>query len=102
MASPDANVPTPSKPSTSASCTSISLDDDKSPIDNGLKDYYILPLTTRHKSSVWTDFTRKRVGDAIKSECNHCSKLLAGGRKAGTTHLKDHLKICPKRICQDI
>uniref|UniRef100_A0A803MKJ9 BED-type domain-containing protein n=1 Tax=Chenopodium quinoa TaxID=63459 RepID=A0A803MKJ9_CHEQI len=36
------------------------------------------------------------VGDLVKAECNHCSKLLAGGSKVETTHLKDHLNICPK------
>ncbi|TYG76005.1 hypothetical protein ES288_D03G078700v1 [Gossypium darwinii] len=85
MVSPNANSPNPSKPSNSASCTPISLDDEKIPVD-----------------SVWTDFSRKRVGDAIKSECNHFPKHLAGGRRVGTTHLKDHLKFYPKQICQDI
>ncbi|TYH79636.1 hypothetical protein ES332_D03G077200v1 [Gossypium tomentosum] len=102
MVSPNANSPNPSKPSNSASCTPISLDDEKIPVDSGSKDPSILPLTSRHTSSVWTDFSRKRVGDAIKYECNHFPKHLAGGRRVGTTHLKDHLKFYPKQICQDI
>ncbi|TYH76642.1 hypothetical protein ES332_D04G099300v1 [Gossypium tomentosum] len=101
MAGLDANAPTPSKPSTSASCTPISLDDDNSLVDSVSKDPSILPLTSRHTSLVWTKFTRKRMGDAIKAECNHYSKLLTGGRRAGTIQLKDHLKTCPKRIFQD-
>uniref|UniRef100_A0A803N0K1 BED-type domain-containing protein n=1 Tax=Chenopodium quinoa TaxID=63459 RepID=A0A803N0K1_CHEQI len=86
---------------TSASNTPITLDDDESPVETN-SDPSVLPITSRHTSAVWSDFKRKRVGDAVKAECNHCSKLLAGGSKVGTTHLKDHLKICPKRVCQDI
>ncbi|XP_021754603.1 zinc finger BED domain-containing protein RICESLEEPER 4-like [Chenopodium quinoa] len=86
---------------TSASNTPITLDDDESPVETN-SDPFVLPITSRHTSAVWSDFKRKRVGDAVKAECNHCSKLLAGGSKAGTTHLKDHFKICPKRLCQDI
>uniref|UniRef100_A0A803LVV7 BED-type domain-containing protein n=1 Tax=Chenopodium quinoa TaxID=63459 RepID=A0A803LVV7_CHEQI len=82
---------------TSASNTPIALDDDESPVETN-SDPSILPITSRHSSAVWSDFKRKRVGDVEKAECNHCSKLLASGSKAGTTHLKDHLKICPKRV----
>uniref|UniRef100_A0A803LFS5 BED-type domain-containing protein n=1 Tax=Chenopodium quinoa TaxID=63459 RepID=A0A803LFS5_CHEQI len=81
---------------TSASNTPIALDDDESPVETN-SDPSVLPITIRHTSTMWSDFKRKRVGDVVKAECNHCSKLLAGGSKAGTTHLKDHLKICPKR-----
>uniref|UniRef100_A0A803L7J4 BED-type domain-containing protein n=1 Tax=Chenopodium quinoa TaxID=63459 RepID=A0A803L7J4_CHEQI len=81
---------------TSASNTPIAIDDDESPQETNF-DPSLLPITSRHTSAVWSDFKRKRVGDVIKAECNHCSKLLAGGSKAGTTHLKDHIKICPKR-----
>uniref|UniRef100_A0A803LZ45 BED-type domain-containing protein n=1 Tax=Chenopodium quinoa TaxID=63459 RepID=A0A803LZ45_CHEQI len=86
---------------TSASNTPIALDDDESPVETD-SDPYVLPITSRHTSAVWSDFKRKRVGDVVKAECNHCSKLFAGGSKAGTTHLKHHLKICPKRACQDL
>uniref|UniRef100_A0A803KSJ2 BED-type domain-containing protein n=1 Tax=Chenopodium quinoa TaxID=63459 RepID=A0A803KSJ2_CHEQI len=86
---------------TSASNTPIALDDDDIPLETN-SDPSLLPITSRHTSAVWSDFKRKRVGDVIKAECNHCSKLLAGGSKAGTTHLKDHIKICPKRVCQDL
>ncbi|XP_021732494.1 zinc finger BED domain-containing protein DAYSLEEPER-like [Chenopodium quinoa] len=86
---------------TSASNTPIAIDDDESPLETN-SDPSLLPITSRHTSAVWSDFKRKRVGDVIKAECNHCSKLLAGGSKAGTTHLKDHIKICPKRVCQDL
>ncbi|KMT02093.1 hypothetical protein BVRB_9g208210 [Beta vulgaris subsp. vulgaris] len=104
MASNDDNgcAPKSSKKSTSASCTPISVDDDESPIEIGSQDPSVLPLISRHASKAWSDFTRKRVGDVIKAECNYCLKQLAGGRRAGTTHLKDHTKICPKRKCQDL
>lgn len=92
------NAPIRSKPSTSASCTPISIDDDESPAEIASD-----PSTSaRHTFEVWSHFKRKRVGDGIKAECNHCFKLLVAGPKAGTKHLKDHTKICPKRICQDL
>ncbi|XP_057550573.1 zinc finger BED domain-containing protein RICESLEEPER 2-like [Amaranthus tricolor] len=46
--------------------------------------------------------TRERVGGVEKAECNHCNKLLSAGAKAGTSHLKDHIQSCRKRICQDL
>jgi hypothetical protein len=57
---------------------------------------FALEQTSRHKSVVWKHFTRKKIGGKDKSECNHCHKCLAGGAKAGTTHLHDHIKICPR------
>ncbi|KAK9724439.1 hypothetical protein RND81_05G071900 [Saponaria officinalis] len=62
----------------------------------------IIPLTSRHTSEAWKHYNRKRVGDDIKAECNYCQKYLAGGPRAGTSHLKDHTKCCPKRICKDL
>ncbi|KAK9725202.1 hypothetical protein RND81_05G128400 [Saponaria officinalis] len=62
----------------------------------------IIPLTSRHTSEAWKHYKRKRVGDDIKAECNYCQKYLAGGPRAGTSHLKDHTKCCPKRICKDL
>uniref|UniRef100_A0A803NB46 hAT-like transposase RNase-H fold domain-containing protein n=1 Tax=Chenopodium quinoa TaxID=63459 RepID=A0A803NB46_CHEQI len=62
---------------TSASNTPITLDDDEKPVEIN-SDPYVLPITSRHTSAVWSDFKRKRSGDAVKVECNHCSKLLAG------------------------
>lgn len=97
----NATTPTPSKPSTTASCTPIPVDEDESPAEIG-SDPSVLPITNRHTSSVWADFKRKRVDGKDKAECNYCFKLLAGGPKAGTSHLKDHTKVCPKRKCQDI
>uniref|UniRef100_A0A803LRT0 BED-type domain-containing protein n=1 Tax=Chenopodium quinoa TaxID=63459 RepID=A0A803LRT0_CHEQI len=88
-------------PFLNSSNTPIALDDDDIPLETN-SDPSLLPITSRHTSAVWSDFKRKRVGDVIKAECNHCSKLLAGGSKAGTTHLKDHIKICPERVCQDL
>uniref|UniRef100_A0A803LSR3 BED-type domain-containing protein n=1 Tax=Chenopodium quinoa TaxID=63459 RepID=A0A803LSR3_CHEQI len=98
------------KPSTSTSCTSVTVDDDdvkESPNvdhvdENPSTNPSVLPLTSRHTSSIWPNFKRKRVGDAIKAECNYCLKLLASGEKSGTSHLKDHTKICPKRKYVDI
>ncbi|KAK9691505.1 hypothetical protein RND81_09G201200 [Saponaria officinalis] len=52
----------------------------------------IIPLTSRHTSEVWKHYKRKRVGDEIKAEWP----------RAGTSHLKDHTKCCPKRLCKDL
>ncbi|KAL2897193.1 Zinc finger BED domain-containing protein DAYSLEEPER [Bienertia sinuspersici] len=62
----------------------------------------VLPLTTRHTSSVWSDFKRRKIGNDIKVECNYCFKQLAGGPRSSTTHLKDHLKTCLRRKCKDL
>ncbi|KAK8594107.1 hypothetical protein V6N13_125917 [Hibiscus sabdariffa] len=96
------SFPSISKPSTTSSSTPISLDDDKSPNQTKAADSTILLLTTRHTSSTWTHFTRKRVGEEVKAECNYCNKQLAGGPRAGTSHLTEHTKKCVKKKCLDI
>ncbi|KAK9724441.1 hypothetical protein RND81_05G072100 [Saponaria officinalis] len=60
----------------------------------------IFPLTSRHISEAWKHYKTKKVGDKIKAVCNYCQKYLAGGPRGGTSHLKDHTKCCPKRICK--
>lgn len=90
-----------SNPSTTASCTPISVDEYESPA-HVVSDPNVLPITSKHTSAVWNDFKRKRVGGVEKAECNHCNKLLSAGAKAGTSHLKDHIQSCRKRICQDL
>ncbi|XP_057526342.1 zinc finger BED domain-containing protein RICESLEEPER 3-like [Amaranthus tricolor] len=90
-----------SKPSTTASCTPISVDEYESPA-NIVSEPNVLPITSKHTSAVWNDFKRKRVGGVEKAECNRCNKLLSAGAKARTSHLKDHIKSCRKQICQDL
>lgn len=94
------------KPS-SASNNVISINDDESPNQapstDSPQDPNIVPLTSRHTSEVWKDFTRKRIDDTIKAECNHCKKHFAGEANSGTKHLRDHVPRCPKkRQCRDI
>ncbi|KAK8549156.1 hypothetical protein V6N13_063552 [Hibiscus sabdariffa] len=83
------SFPSISKPSTTSTSSSsrICLGDEKSPKKTNAADSVILPLTTRHTSATWTHFTRKQVGEEVKVECNNCNKQLAGGRRAGTSHL---------------
>ncbi|GMI67880.1 hypothetical protein HRI_000457300 [Hibiscus trionum] len=95
------SFPSISKPSTTSSSTPISLDDEKSPKQTNAADSVILPLTMRHTSTTWTHFTRKRVGEEVKDECNYCNKQLARGPRAGTSHLTEHTKKCVKK-CLDI
>ncbi|KAL4295645.1 hypothetical protein GQ457_12G016750 [Hibiscus cannabinus] len=96
------SFPSISKPSTTSSSTPISLGDDKSPNQTNAADSMILHLTTGHTSATWTHFTRKRVGEEVKAECNYCNKQLVGGPRAGTSHLTEHTKKCVKKKCLDI
>ena len=61
--------------------------------------------TTRKRkltSDVWNHFEKMIINGAEKAECNYCKKKLGGNSKDGTTHLRDHLKSCPRRGCRDI
>ncbi|XP_034601050.1 zinc finger BED domain-containing protein RICESLEEPER 2-like isoform X2 [Setaria viridis] len=50
------------------------------------------------KSKVWEEFTAVLRGGKIQSaECKHCKRLLSGTSTGRTTHLRQHLKICPAR-----
>ncbi|KAK2450383.1 zinc finger BED domain-containing protein RICESLEEPER [Trifolium repens] len=49
------------------------------------------------KSYVWPHFRRKKINGVWKAICKHCDKKLGGDTPAGTTHLRDHLRICPLR-----
>lgn len=46
-------------------------------------------------SKVWEDMQRIQTSDGSKVLCKHCGKLLQDN--CGTSHLKRHLIICPKR-----
>ncbi|KAK4351689.1 hypothetical protein RND71_031002 [Anisodus tanguticus] len=86
-------------PST-ASCTPNTVENseeiEESQERTNSADPSVLPRTSRHKSKAWDDFTRKRVGEEMKAECNHYLKQLVGGPRAGTSHLKEHTR-CGKR-----
>ncbi|CAN0899755.1 Putative AC transposase [Linum grandiflorum] len=68
-------------------------------LDNNNDDYddEVQALNARLKSDVWDDFSRLRVGNEIKAKCKHCLKLLGGGAKCGTSHLRHHQKRCFKK-----
>ncbi|XP_038993039.1 zinc finger BED domain-containing protein RICESLEEPER 2-like [Hibiscus syriacus] len=94
--------PSISKSTTTASSIPISDCGDKSPKQTDDADPMVIPLTSRHTSTTWTHFTRKRVGKEIKVECNYCNKQLTGGPRAGTSHLTEHANKCVKRKCLNI
>ncbi|XP_042387962.1 zinc finger BED domain-containing protein RICESLEEPER 2-like [Zingiber officinale] len=58
--------------------------------------------TRKLTSNVWNHFRRKKVNGMDKAICNYCEKPLSGNRKHGTTHLREHFKICPRRTVSDI
>jgi hypothetical protein len=49
------------------------------------------------KSDVWLEFEPVDVAGKSKAECKWCKKLLVGGSRAGTTHLRSHLASCQSR-----
>jgi hypothetical protein len=52
----------------------------------------------RSKSKVWEEFSAVLRGGKIQSaECKHCKRCLSGTSTGRTTHLRQHLKICPAR-----
>ncbi|XP_039019773.1 uncharacterized protein LOC120151356 [Hibiscus syriacus] len=93
--------PSISKPTTTASSTPTSDCGDKNQKQTDDADPMVIPLTSRHTSTTWSHFIRKRVGKKIKAECNYCNKQLTRGPRAGTSHLTEHANKCVKK-CLDI
>lgn len=61
------------------------------------------PSTKRRKSVVWNHFEPIYVNDQRRfAKCNHCHKQMTGRPNDGTSHLKDHIQKCPRRISKDI
>ncbi|KAB2092192.1 hypothetical protein ES319_A02G012400v1 [Gossypium barbadense] len=62
-----------------------------------------LPETTQRKltSAVWEHFDRLLVGGEQVAKCKHCFKVHTGSSNSGTTHLRNHLKVCQKEQNQE-
>ncbi|KAG6537720.1 hypothetical protein ZIOFF_002815 [Zingiber officinale] len=58
--------------------------------------------TRKLTSDVWNHFRRKKINGMDKAICNYCEKSLSGNSKYGTTHLREHFKICPRQTVSDI
>ncbi|KAE8669895.1 hypothetical protein F3Y22_tig00112215pilonHSYRG00240 [Hibiscus syriacus] len=91
--------PSISKPTTTASSTPTSDYGDKSPKQTDDADPMVLPLTSRHTSTTWTHFTRKRVGKEIKAEYIRQTRLFGTQAKDGGSN--DTLSLAPYEFHQD-
>ncbi|KAL5578564.1 hypothetical protein UlMin_020263 [Ulmus minor] len=49
----------------------------------------------RLTSPTWDHFKKMKVSGIIKAICDHCHKHLGAKRKNGTSHLLDHIVVCP-------
>ncbi|XP_024965921.1 zinc finger BED domain-containing protein RICESLEEPER 2-like [Cynara cardunculus var. scolymus] len=61
------------------------------------------PANNRLKYVVWNHFEAIYI-DGLRrfAKCKYCNKQMTGRPNDGTTHLKDHFKICPRRVTKDI
>ncbi|CAN0885251.1 Putative AC transposase [Linum grandiflorum] len=55
----------------------------------------------RLKSPVWSHYIKVQINGMVKAKCNYCKKLFVGDSNSGTTHLKNHTKICTKKKIKD-
>ncbi|KAK1393376.1 zinc finger BED domain-containing protein RICESLEEPER 1-like [Heracleum sosnowskyi] len=62
----------------------------------------VLIDSSRLKSVVWKDFDRVKFGDSCVAMCKHCQKKLSGSSTSGTSHLRNHLVRCRRRLNHDI
>ena len=65
--------------------------------DDEVQEVIHVPATRRLTSDVWQEMTKKMKGGKPVANCNFCHKELTAGARSGTTHLRDHLKICTQR-----
>ncbi|EPS60750.1 hypothetical protein M569_14050, partial [Genlisea aurea] len=62
----------------------------------------VIVNTSRLKSVVWNDFDRVKKGDTFVAICRHCKRILSGSSSSGTSHLRNHLIRCRRRLNHDI
>ncbi|XP_025615901.1 zinc finger BED domain-containing protein RICESLEEPER 3-like [Arachis hypogaea] len=53
-------------------------------------------------SEVWNHFKIVEIKGKLKVECNYCKSKLLGDPKQGTSHLRDHFKMCKLPTTRDI
>ncbi|KAE8728421.1 hypothetical protein F3Y22_tig00004457pilonHSYRG00061 [Hibiscus syriacus] len=58
--------------------------------------------SSKLKSMVWDHFKKEKINNEWKAICNHCKNKFNGESKNGTSHLRDHIKRCKKRVQVDI
>ncbi|GKV06556.1 hypothetical protein SLEP1_g18432 [Rubroshorea leprosula] len=56
------------------------------------------PLT----SEAWNHYRRQKINGHWKAICVYCNKHLGGETKNGTSHLRDHTRVCPLKSVSDI
>ncbi|KAJ8749347.1 hypothetical protein K2173_018834 [Erythroxylum novogranatense] len=58
----------------------------------------VMVKSSRLKSVVWNDFDRVKKGDTFVAICRHCKRKLSGSSTSGTSHLRNHLIRCQRRL----
>ncbi|CAN0925612.1 hypothetical protein LINGRAHAP2_LOCUS34857, partial [Linum grandiflorum] len=54
------------------------------------------------KTDVWPHFTRFRDKNGVmKAKCKYCCKILGGDTSNGTSHLRNHKKVCVQKQMHD-
>ncbi|CAK8575696.1 unnamed protein product [Lathyrus sativus] len=53
-------------------------------------------LKRKLTSEVWNHFKRQKIDGKLETICNYCGAKLLGVSKQGTSHLKSHIKSCPR------
>jgi hypothetical protein len=94
------NTPVPNQP-TPATGTNAALDmvGNVGEVAGGVVDNNSESQKSKKLTSiVWEYFRKETIGGKIKAVCLGCKGKLAGDGRAGTTHLKNHLKGCSKIV----
>jgi hypothetical protein len=102
-----AATPTPnvhSSSATNANATPCSSAQAQPPTEEGNENVVIddddnlqVGVKRKLKSDVWLEFKQVTVAGKLKAECNWCKKALVGDSRAGTNHLRGHLRTCQSR-----
>jgi hypothetical protein len=66
-------------------------------VDEGEDEDVPVAKKRKVKSDVWLEFDQVIVAGKQKAQCHWCKKNLVADGKAGTTHLRNHLKCCASR-----
>ncbi|KAM0898877.1 hypothetical protein ACQ4PT_021666 [Festuca glaucescens] len=83
---------------TRTSCSSQALAESVNEISDDEVEEVPAVATRRLTSDVWLEMTKKMLRGKPTAICNYCHKELTAGAKSGTSHLRDHLKICTQRM----
>lgn len=79
----------------------VAIMDEDENINIGTKPTTKGEKTGKIRPKIWDQYDKEEINGKLKARCKHCSQLLLGDPKQGTSNLKKHFDRCPSRKMKD-